>query len=325
MYEVAVVLQFNQKERTMKHIKWTSLLFLVVLVAVMAFSGCKNKGEEQQPETTSQNMQEQQAESTPESGDKPRVEITYVEWSCATASSHVVKAVLEEKMGYEVELTPVSGAAMWQAIATGDVDALTTAWLPVTHGNYLEKVKDKVVDLGPNLEGAGIGLVVPQYVTIDSIAEMNAHADQFDGKIIGIDPGAGIMGKTEKALTEYGLDQFKLMEGTGAMMTATLADKIKNNEWVVVTGWTPHWKFAKWDLKYLDDPKKIYGGAEHVDTIVRKGLKEDMPEVYAFLDKFNWTLADIGQVMAWNAEGSDPNESARRWVRENPEKVNSWL
>jgi glycine betaine/proline transport system substrate-binding protein len=50
-----------------------------------------------------------------------------------------------------------------------------------------------------------------------------------------------------------------------------------------------------------------------------------MPEVYAFLDKFNWTLADIGQVMAWNAEGSDPNESARRWVRENPEKVNSWL
>jgi glycine betaine/proline transport system substrate-binding protein len=270
-------------------------------------------------------MQEQQAESTPESGDKPRVEITYVEWSCATASSHVVKAVLEEKMGYEVELTPVSGAAMWQAIATGDVDALTTAWLPVTHGNYLEKVKDKVVDLGPNLEGAGIGLVVPQYVTIDSIAEMNAHADQFDGKIIGIDPGAGIMGKTEKALTEYGLDQFKLMEGTGAMMTATLADKIKNNEWVVVTGWTPHWKFAKWDLKYLDDPKKIYGGAEHVDTIVRKGLKEDMPEVYAFLDKFNWTLADIGQVMAWNAEGSDPNESARRWVRENPEKVNSWL
>jgi glycine betaine/proline transport system substrate-binding protein len=309
----------------MKHIKLISILFLALCVVVTAFSGCKQKGGEQQPEDTSQNMQEQQTVPSSQNAEKPKVEIAYVEWACATASAHVVKAVLEEKMGYKVELTPVSAAAMWQALAAGDVDALTTAWLPVTHGSYLEKVKEDVVNLGTNLEGAGIGLVVPQYVTIDSIEEMNQHAEKFDGKIIGIDPGAGIMSKTEKALQDYGLDQFQLMEGTGAMMTATLADKIKNNEWVVVTGWTPHWKFAKWDLKYLDDPQNVYGGAEHVDTIVRKGLDQDMPEVYAFLDKFHWTLADIGQVMAWNAEGVDPNDSAKRWIGENPEKVNAWL
>ena len=51
-------------------------------------------------------------------GDKT-AEIVYVEWSCATASANVVKAVLETKMGYDVELTPVSAAAMWQALATG--------------------------------------------------------------------------------------------------------------------------------------------------------------------------------------------------------------
>jgi len=256
---------------------------------------------------------------------KDKVELVYVEWACATASTNVVKAVLQEKLGYEVETTPVSAAAMWQALATGDVDAMTTAWLPVTHGHYLEKVKGDVENLGVNCEGAGIGLVVPTYVTIDSIAELNDHADKFNGEITGIDPGAGIMSKTEEAIKEYGLDKMKLMEASGSIMTAVLADKIKNKEWVVVTGWTPHWKFARWDLKYLEDPKGVYGGTEYIATIVRKGLKEDMPEAYKVLDNFHWTLADIGEVMGWNAEGADPYDSAKRWVNENPDKVAEWL
>ncbi|MDY0221655.1 MAG: glycine betaine ABC transporter substrate-binding protein [Desulfobacterium sp.] len=262
---------------------------------------------------------------SPAMAGKKKIRIGYVEWACATASTNTVQAVLQEKMGYDVELLPVSAAAMWKALEIGDIDAITTAWLPVTHGHYIEKMKDKVVNLGPNLEGAGIGLVVPKYVTIDSIAEMNANADKFDGKIIGIDPGAGIMSKTEIALEEYGLDKFKLVDSSGAMMTATLANKIKNKEWVVVTGWTPHWKFARWDLKYLEDPKGVYGGSEEIITFVRKGLKEDMPEVYNFLDNFHWTLAEIGQQMGWNAEGAEPYDSAKRWMNENPDRVNEWI
>ncbi len=255
---------------------------------------------------------------------KDKVELVYVEWSCATASTNVVKAVLQEKLGYDVEITPVSAAAMWQALATGDVDGMTTAWLPVTHGHYLEKVADKVENLGENCAGAGIGMVVPQYVTISSIDELNAHANKFDGKIIGIDPGAGIMSKTEKAIETYGL-KMKLMDSSGAMMTATLGNRIKDNQWVVVTGWTPHWKFARWDLKYLKDPKGVYGGSEHIATVVRKGLKADKPEVYKVLDNFHWTLAEIGQVQGWNAEGADPYESAKRWIKENPAKVAEWI
>jgi glycine betaine/proline transport system substrate-binding protein len=256
---------------------------------------------------------------------KGKVELVYVEWACATASTNVMRAVLQEKLGYEVEATPVSAAAMWQALATGDVDAMTTAWLPVTHGHYLEKVQDKVVNLGENCAGAGIGLVVPDYVTLNSIEEMNANAAKFDGKIIGIDPGAGIMSKTEEALKVYGLDKLSLVESSGAMMTATLADKIKNKEWVVVTGWTPHWKFARWPLKYLEDPKRVYGGSEYIATIVRQGLEADMPEVHRVLDNFHWTLAEIGQVMGWVADGAEPYAAAKRWVDENPEMVQGWI
>ena len=253
-------------------------------------------------------------------------QIAYVEWSCATASANVVKAVLEEKMNYKVELIPVSAAAMWQALATGDVDAITTAWLPTTHQHYYEKLKDDVEKLGHNLVGTRIGLVVPTYVTIDSIGEMNAHADKFDGQITGIDPGAGIMSKTEEAIEKYNLTDMELMESSGAMMTAVLQDKINKKDWVVVTGWTPHWKFGKWDLKYLDDPKGVYGGDEYIDTVVRKGLKEDKPDLYAFLNNFKWTPADIQTVMAWNQEKDmNPEKSAKKWVNENPDKVAVWL
>lgn len=251
-------------------------------------------------------------------------ELAYVEWACATASAYVVKEVLETKMDYDITLTPVSAAAMWQALAAGDVDFITTAWVPTTHGHYLERVGDQVEDLGHNLVGTRIGLVVPTYVTIGSIAEMNDHAAKFDNQITGIDPGAGIMSKTEEAIEVYGLDKMNLMEASDAMMTAVLKDKVANNQWVVVTGWTPHWKFGAWDLKYLDDPEGVYGGEEFINTVVRLGLKEDKPDLYKFLNNFEWSADDIQTVMAWSEESS-PEASAKRWVEENQDKVASWL
>jgi len=257
---------------------------------------------------------------------KDKVKIAYVEWDCAAASTNLVKAVLQEKMGYDVEIIPVAAAAMWQAVGTGDVDGMVTAWLPVTHADYLAKVKDKVENLGPIVGGAKLGWAVPSYVEAKSIADLNKYADKFDGKIIGIDPGAGLMRLSEQAVKDYGL-KLELMEGSGATMTAALGNAIKHKEWIVVTAWSPHWMFGKWDLKYLDDPKGVLGGEEHIDTIVRKGLSKDMPKVYAFLDKFKYKDAvQMQTLMAWNQEpGADRYENAKRFIKEFPETVDSWL
>ena len=257
---------------------------------------------------------------------KGKVRLAYVEWDCATATTNVARAVLEEKLGYEVETLPVAAAAMWAATASGDVDGMMAAWLPATHASYLKRFKKKLVDLGPLVTGAKIGLVVPSYVTISSITEINANADKFSDRIIGIDPGAGIMSKTEDALDTYGLNKMEIMEGSGATMTAALADAIKNKEWIVVTGWAPHWMFGRWDLKFLDDPKGTFGASEHINTMVRKGLDKDKPEVYRFLDNFKWSRNQMETVMAWDQEpGADRYEDAKRFVRENPELVNSWI
>lgn len=48
-----------------------------------------------------------------------------------------------------------------------------------------------------------MGLVVPSYVTIGSIDELNEHKDEFRNEIIGIDVGAGLMNETERVIREY--------------------------------------------------------------------------------------------------------------------------
>ncbi len=297
-------------------------LTLTLALAALMLVACQKSEKAEKPTAKTPPAAEAKAPPVPV---KKKVKLAYVEWSSEVASTNLVKAVLQEKLGYEVKIIPVSAAAMWQAVGTGDVDGLVAAWLPTTHGHYLKEVQDKVEDLGPNLVGTKIGLVVPTYVTIDSIEDLDANADKFEKKIIGIDPGAGLMSKTEEVIKQYGIHNMKLVEGSGSTMTMVLADKIKNHQWVAVTGWTPHWKFAKWDLKYLADPKGVYGGAEQIDTIVRKGLKEDMPEVYRVLDQFQWRPDDMAELMVWNQEGGDPYANAVRWMTKHPQKVEEWL
>ena len=149
--------------------------------------------------------------------------------------------------------------------------------------------------------------------------------EQVNHQIIGIDPGAGLMKATAKAIKDYELTDWELVEGSGAAMTAALKKAYEEKQPIIVTGWTPHWKFAQFDLKYLEDPKGVYGADENINTIVRNGLQQDHPSAYALLDKFHWEPADMETVMIAIVEGADPAEAAANWVKENQEKVNSWL
>lgn len=254
------------------------------------------------------------------------VRLVYVEWDCATATTHLVKAALEDR-GYTVEALPVSAAAMWLGVATGDADATLSAWLPATHADYYAKNKSKIVDLGPLVDGARLGWAVPDYVQITSIAELKDKGAMVGNQIIGIDPGSGLMRLSEKALEDYGLTNMRLMEGSGASMAAALGEAIRRQKPIVVTAWSPHWMFGRWKLRYLDDPKKSLGGSESIHTIARKGLDTDNPEVYAFLDKFHYESIDqLQTLMDWNsAKGADLMANARRFMKEHPALAASWF
>lgn len=249
--------------------------------------------------------------------------IGYVLWDGEIASTNVMKQVLEQA-GYDVEIIAVDAGALYLGVAEGEFDFTTSAWLPQTQKNYWERYGEDIDSVAVNLEDCRIGLAVPEYVTIDSIEELNAEKDRFDGQIIGIDPGAGIMQNTENVITEYGLD-YELIASSNVGMTTSLSRAISNEEWVVVTLWSPHWAFNRWDLKYLEDPKGVMGDADHVETLARKGLAEDDPELYAILERFAWTHEDIQSVMVDLENGMSEEEAAKKWVDNNPEKVNYWL
>ncbi len=253
-----------------------------------------------------------------------KVKLAYVEWSDAVVATNILKIALEKK-GYEVTITPLAAAAMWQAVATSQADAMVAAWLPATHASYYERLKDQVDLIGPNVTGAKIGWAVPKTSELKSIEDLKTKGALVGNKVIGIDPGAGLMKASDKAIQTYGLP-VRLVDGTDATMTAALKDAMDKKENIVVTTWTPHWMFGRWELKYLEDPKGVFGGEETVNTVARKGLKTDMPEVHAILSKFKLSLDDEQKVMLWNEEkGAKPAETAAKWVKENDAKVAAWL
>lgn len=252
-----------------------------------------------------------------------KVSIGYVTWDSEIASTNVIKQVFE-KAGYDAEIVAVDAGPLYQGIAKGDIDCTVSAWLPITQANFWEKFGDDIDHVRKNLEGARVGLVVPTYVTIDSIEDLNSVSDKFGGEIIGIDPGAGVMQNTEEVITEYGLE-YELVASSSAGMAAELRTAINKEEWIVVTGWTPHWMFARWDLKYLDDPKGVYGGEEYIGTLARKGLAEEKPGIYGILERFHWTPADMESVMLAIENGESEQDAAKAWVDAHPDKVAEWI
>lgn len=289
-----------------------ALLAAALAAALLGMAGCKKE-------------QAAGAQGEGRPGKKGVVKLVYVNWAEGVAMTSLAKVVLEDRMGYAVETTMADVAPVFTSVASGDSDAFLDAWLPLTHKDYLERFKHKVADLGPNYEGARIGLVVPAYVKASTVAELQAMKKELGGSIVGIDSGAGIMTTTEKAIGEYGLD-LKLVPSSGPAMTAALKDAIDGKRPVVVTGWKPHWKFARWDLKFLDDPKGVYGKAETIHTIARLGLEKDKPEVAQFLRSFKLDDQQLGSLMGAIAEAKgEPEAAVREWVKRHQALVDSWI
>jgi glycine betaine/proline transport system substrate-binding protein len=262
--------------------------------------------------------------------DKQPVRIGWTAWSDAEVVTRLAARILEIRLDQPVELELLDIGIQYQGLSNGDIDAMLMAWLPLTHKPYMDKVGDQVVNLGPLYTRARLGWVVPDYVPKDKLNSIEDLKDRdvmrkLGNQIHGIDPGAGLMQTSEKALEAYDLKRYRLISSSGAGMTAALSRAIKRKQWIVVTGWSPHWMFARWPLRYLEDPKQALGGRERIHALVRKGFYQDFPvEVTEFLSRLFIPLEDLEQIMA-QANETSYGEAVQNYIDQNPKRINYWV
>ena len=267
--------------------------------------------------------------ATPAAAKDDRVDIGWTAWGDAEVVSKMAAIVIGQGLKKDVELTLSDVAIQYRGVAQGDLDAMLMSWQPLTHKKFLNKYEGQLVDAGELYSGARLGLAVPSYVPedkVETIADLAKPEVQkmLGGRIVGIDPNAGIMGLTEDAQAAYDLQAYDLEPGTGPKMAKLLGEAIAEKRPIVVTGWTPHWVFGKYDLRFLEDPQDVYGGTESVHAVVRKGFKEDMPKVYSFFQSMHFELDELQALMA------DAHERGHRtavvdWVNANMGKIRGWM
>lgn len=262
--------------------------------------------------------------------DDADITLGWTAWTGAEFNTKLARQIIENNWDYDVGLTMSAIALQFQGVANGDIDGMLMAWLPDTHASYWERYKNDVVDLGPLFEGAKLGWAVPAYVPEDklsSIADLKNNSEaqeKLEGIITGIDPGAGLMQLSEDTIKAYGLDDYTLRSSSASAMTAALARAVENKEWIVVTAWSPHWMFGRFDLRYLEDPKGTLGGPQHSNAVVRKGFKEDYPEVARMLKNFYIPL-DMLQSYLYIAQQTSYEDAAAQFRKDHHDMVQKWV
>ncbi len=279
-------------------------IFLVL--AVVLNTGCIGQMEEWEPEGT--------------------IEFGLPPWPGVTVKTEVARVILEG-MGYETVGSSLDVGIVYGEMAEGNIDVLLASWLPGLHTPYIDEFGDRLDLVHINMPLTWDGLVVPRYVYeagVQSIDDLPDYADEFDRRIVGIEPGAGIMIKTEAAIDAYGLDDWTLVSSSAPAQLAELDAAIEAGEWIVIPKWKPHSAFIVFDIVELDDPLDVYEEGE-VWTVARLGLDEDHPAAYAFLQKFQISPETQSEWIYQYADlGRDPREIAEEWVNDNPDKVIEW-
>ena len=258
---------------------------------------------------------------------RPTLRMGWSPWADAEVVSLIAQQVIQQAYDIKVERVLADIGIQYASVARGDLDMMLMAWLPLTHRDYWTRVRDRVVDFGSMYSGR-LGWVVPDYVSeseVRSIPNLRdpAIATRFGDRVQGIDPGSGLNQASEEALRVYNLRDLKLVSSSSAAMTAVLDQAIRQQRWVVVTSWTPHWMFARYKLRFLDDPDRVFGGIEWIHALGRQQLDLDMPEVAGFLTRFHLPDRELSDLLL-AANETSAEAAVEAYLARHPARVRYW-
>lgn len=278
-------------------------------------------------------------------------------WTASTLNVNVAKIILEEELGYEVEIILLDESVQWAAISSGEAHASLEVWPSGHQENIEEYINDleTVVDGGPLGPVGKIGWYVPTYVveehpelatwegyTDEELTSLFATAETGDkGQFLGAAPGW--VQYDAEIIENLGLNLEVISGGSEEAILAAVRATYRREEPVLFYFWTPHSIHAEYELTEVELPEytdECYEGADEGETeniacdypedvlfkIFWEDLAEEAPEVFEFLSNMTYTTEDqISMIAAVELDGLTPEEAAAQWVEENEEIWQAWL
>ncbi|MEG5264004.1 glycine betaine ABC transporter substrate-binding protein [Pseudomonas sp. JDS28PS106] len=250
------------------------------------------------------------------------VKVGSLAWEDQMAISQPTVKFLE-KQGFKVEFTKFSewGIA-FGALQHGDIDILLSSIDYVT-SDYWAKYKNRLEKISVASYGVRQGLVVPTYMNIDSVDQLNTVSDQVSAKIIGIEPGSGLMREAADALKKYDL-KYQIIDGSTAAMVAQLQSSLERKQPIVVTLWEPSWMMQKFDVKFLADPKGAFAPSQGYYWIGQKGWSEKNPRARESVATVYIPKDDITAIAGDMNNGKTINQAVDAWWDKNQKLVDKW-
>jgi glycine betaine/proline transport system substrate-binding protein len=150
-------------------------------------------------------------------------------------------------MGFEVNRVYSPHQDNFQKLKMGEVDLLTSAWLPSSHGVYKSDAEEvtPLIELGLHHEPYALW-GVPDYIPVEEVAEVSDLlksnvVQKMKHTIQGINAGAGITRFSLTMMEEYGLNAggYTFLTGTEEDCFSAFEHAVENKEWIVVPLWKP--------------------------------------------------------------------------------------
>lgn len=252
--------------------------------------------------------------------DERSLKIVYTDWSESVAITYLSSILLEKHMDYKVTLKMTDVEEAYREVANSEADVFTDAWLPETQKQYFDQHKENLEMLGITYPEARTGLVVPAYSKLQSVADLK----NYPHPIVGIDAGAGVMQKAQAAISKYAPGK-TLLTLSEEKMVEQLGDSIQRRKDIVVTGWEPHWIFARYNVRFLDDPDNIFGQKENIYTIATKNLEEEHPNAVRFFERMQLTENQLNSLVYEIRVSENPVDGVKKWMEQNEFVVNQWM
>ncbi|WP_432408964.1 glycine betaine ABC transporter substrate-binding protein [Wukongibacter sp. M2B1] len=234
------------------------------------------------------------------------IKIAITPWDEHRFQFEVFRRVVERKMNLPVEAIIVPSLELFKSVNDSIADATLAPWMPYSCKEHWERYNTNLEEIGANTHGCRSGLAVPRYVDIDIIEDLLHYGNKFDNKIYSVRRTWNIGSLMQDVKEKYNLDNIEIVYMDEDELFRVLEEKYKRKEWVVISGWRPHYVFGEYELKFLDDPKNVLGKEEHLTTYVNRNLKSKNPKLYEIIKGFkmdmnllNTALSEIRQGVSY--------------------------